>query len=344
MNILITGGSGFIGCNTAQRLLSLGHTVCLFDDLSRVGTDRNLKWVQKQGHVQFVHADLRDAEKIAGVVQEGKFDAIIHLAAQVAVTSSVLNPRHDFEVNAVGTFNLLEAVRLHSPTSAVLYASTNKVYGKLDSLKVGEGAERHFLAELPRGVPETWPLDFHSPYGCSKGAADQYMADYARIYNLHTVVLRQSCIYGYRQFGVEDQGWVAWFTIAHMLEWPITIYGTGKQVRDVLFVDDLVDCYLAVIKRIDKVAGMTFNIGGGPDNSLSLLELLKMLGERFNRPVKHTFSDWRPGDQPVYISDISRAQTLLGWSPRISVPEGITRLSDWISTNRALFEESTGRL
>lgn len=344
MNILITGGCGFIGCNTALRLLNLGHTVCLFDDLSRVGTDRNLTWLQEQGNVQFVQGDLRDAEKIAGIVQESQFDAIIHLAAQVAVTSSVLDPRHDFEVNALGTFNLLEAVRLHSPSSAVLYASTNKVYGKLESLKVGEEANRHFLVELPSGVPETWPLDFHSPYGCSKGAADQYMADYARIYNLRTVTLRQSCIYGYRQFGVEDQGWVAWFTIAHMLERPITIYGTGKQVRDVLFIDDLIDCYVAVIERIDRVAGMTFNIGGGPENSLSLLELLQMLGERFNRPVKHTFSDWRPGDQPVYISDISRAQALLDWTPRVSVSEGITRLSDWISSNRALFEGSTGRL
>jgi CDP-paratose 2-epimerase len=343
-SILITGGCGFIGCNTAKRLLDMGQSVTLLDDLSRPGTDHNLAWLREQGDFAFAHEDVCAAGTVADVVKRGRFDVIIHLAAQVAVTTSVVNPRRDFEINALGTLNLLEAVRLHSPETVVLNASTNKVYGKLDGVEVNEEKRRYSLRDVIHGIGETQPLDFHSPYGCSKGAADQYVTDYARIYGLRTVNLRQSCIYGYRQFGVEDQGWVAWFTIAHLLGRPVTIYGTGKQVRDILFVDDLVDCYLAAIERIDRVAGRSFNIGGGPANTLSLLELLEMLDRLSGQPVEHDFADWRPGDQPVYISDIREAQALLGWNPKVGASQGVQSLYEWVAANRESVAGLVGRL
>ena len=339
MKILITGGCGFIGCNAAQLFLQLGHSITILDNLSRRGSDQNLTWLQGQGGFDFFNADVCDAPVVSSIVEQGAFDVALHLAAQVAVTTSVVEPRRDFEINALGTFNVLEAVRQHSPQTIVLNASTNKVYGKLSNLQVSEDAKRHALADLPDGVSETQPLDFHSPYGCSKGAGDQYVIDYARIYGLRTVNFRQSCIYGYRQFGVEDQGWVAWFTIAHSLMKPVTIYGTGKQVRDILFIDDLIDCYLAAIERIDEVAGMTFNVGGGPQNTLSLLELLEALREHSGRPVVHTFEDWRPGDQPVYVSDIRKAAQLLDWRPKIGVAAGLDLLHNWVGANLDVFGE-----
>ena len=335
MNILVTGGCGFIGCNTVSRLLNLGHKVTILDNLSRPGTEHNLAWLgerDSKGSLTLARADIADGSAVAEVVRR-RFDAVIHLAAQVAVTTSVANPRRDFEINALGTFNVLEAVRIHSSHSVVLNASTNKVYGKLQGLQVKEQATRYGLPEMEQGVSEEQPLDFHSPYGCSKGAGDQYVADYARIYGLRTINLRQSCIYGFRQYGVEDQGWVAWFTIAHLLGRPISLYGTGKQVRDILFVDDLVDCYLAAIERADQVAGATFNIGGGPANTLSLLELMEMLHARSGRAVSHTLRDWRPGDQPVYVSDIRHAQEKLGWVPQTSIEQGFKHLYDWIEAN-----------
>lgn len=337
MNVLVTGGCGFIGCNTAARLLETGHAVTVYDDLSRPLTDLNLTWLQGRGAVTHIKADVRDRAALAAAVQAERFDAIIHLAAQVAVTTSITNPVHDFEVNALGTFNVLEVVRQFSPATIVINASTNKVYGKLAGLPVEENPRRYAIPRLPEGVEECHPVDFFSPYGCSKGSADQYVVDYARIFGLRTVNLRQSCIYGRRQFGVEDQGWVAWFTIAHTMGRPVTIYGNGKQVRDVLFVDDLVDCYLACIDRIDRVAGQTFNVGGGPANSLSLLEFLDLLQEFSGRPVAHAFSDWRPGDQPVYVSNIAKAASRLEWSPQIGVRAGVKALYDWVATNRGLF-------
>lgn len=337
MNILITGGCGFIGCNAARRFLSLGNQITILDDLSRPGTDQNLGWLRGQSRFDFVRGDVCDAALVGRVVREGHFDAVLHLAGQVAVTTSLSNPRRDFEINALGTLNVLEAVREHSPQSVVLYSSTNKVYGKLPDLNLREEEMRYSLPALEGGVRESQPLDFHSPYGCSKGSADQYVVDYSRIYGLRTVNLRQSCIYGYRQFGVEDQGWVAWFTIAHLLGKPVTIYGTGKQVRDILFIDDLVDCYLAAIERSDKVAGQTFNIGGGPANTLSLRELLDSLHELSGRAVAHSYDDWRPGDQPVYVSDIRKAESLLNWAPKVNVPEGLGKLYRWIESNRASF-------
>ncbi len=337
MKAIITGGCGFIGSNTANRLAGMGWDVTLFDNLSRRGAERNLEWIQDRHSVRFVHGDIREPQALKAVLAGQDYDVLIHLAAQVAVTTSVERPMHDFEVNALGTLNVLEAVRNLTPRTIVLNASTNKVYGKLETAPEVERPSRYELPALPFGVPETQPLDFHSPYGCSKGCADQYVRDYARIYNLRTVSFRQSCIYGPRQFGGEAQGWVALCAIAHSQHLPISVYGTGKQVRDLLNVDDLIDAYLLAVENIDTVQGEAFNIGGGPANTLSLVELLGLLERLSGRPVPYTFGDWRPGDQPVYISDIRRAQQRLGWRPRIDVSAGVRELWNWICTNEELF-------
>ncbi len=337
MHVLITGGCGFIGSNTALRLANLGHSVTILDNLSRVGSESNLEWLKRQCSFNFLQVDVRDRAQIEEIIHYGGFDAVIHLAGQVAVTSSIRDPRSDFEINAQGMLNILEAIRQFSPHTILLNASTNKVYGELRNVSIVESSTRYQLADMPSGISEQYPLDFYSPYGCSKGTADQYVLDYARIYGLRTVNFRQSCIYGYRQFGVEDQGWVAWFIIAHLLGKTVTIYGNGKQVRDVLFIDDLIECYLKAIERIEHVRGMTFNIGGGPQNTLSLLELLDMVSNISGRRVDYTFSDWRPGDQRVYISDIRAAAAYLDWQPQVDVAEGIRRLYGWVSDNLDLF-------
>jgi CDP-paratose 2-epimerase len=314
--------------------------VVVVDDLSRKNTHKNLEWLQGLGSFEFSRTDIRDRAALEGVLERHRdAGAVLHLAAQVAVTTSVTDPRPDFEINALGTFNVLEAVRRHCPKALVLFASTNKVYGGLEHLPVGEVAGRYQLTSREHGVPESEPLDFHSPYGCSKGAADQYVIDYARIYGLRTVCLRQSCIYGTRQFGVEDQGWVAWFTIAALHDRPITLYGDGKQVRDVLFVDDLCDLYDLCIARPDAVAGRAYNVGGGPKNQLSLLELLAHLERRFEKTIPRTHSTTRPGDQPVFVADIRKAERELGWTPKTDATRGIETLIDWVRANRALFDE-----
>ena len=334
MKILITGGAGFIGCNTARRFMDKGHEVVVFDNLSRKGCQANLEWLHAHGQFGFVEGDVRDGQHLVGVFSSSSaFDVVIHLAAQVAVTTSVSNPREDFDINALGTFNLLEAVRLSSTSPVLLYASTNKVYGRMEDVTVLETKNRYQYENYPLGITEERSLDFHSPYGCSKGAADQYVRDYARIYGLRTVVLRQSCIYGYRQFGIEDQGWVAWFIIASQLGKPITIYGNGKQVRDILFIDDLIDVYELVIQNIDKVSGQAFNIGGGPDNQMSLLELLEQIKKLSGSYPENSFADWRPGDQPVFVSNIAKAKSLLGWRPKVNTTTGIEKLYGWVSDN-----------
>jgi CDP-paratose 2-epimerase len=339
MRVLITGGCGFTGCNMTKRFCELGHQVVAIDDLSRRGSRNNLDWLRDSVKFDFVQLDVRDAVRISDLIGAGNFDVVVHLAGQVAVTTSVANPRLDFEINARGTFNVLEAIRLHSPRTILLNASTNKVYGKLADLSVRENNGRYELVDLAHGVNESQPLDLHSPYGCSKGAADQYVTDFARIYGLRTVNFRQSCIYGPRQFGVEDQGWVAWFIIAHLLRKPVTIYGDGKQVRDILFIDDLIDCYVQAINRIDSVAGRVFNIGGGARNTLSLLELLDTLEKLSRRKVQHSFAEWRPGDQPVYVSDIRKANDQLRWSPTVGVGTGVQRLYDWVQENLAVLSQ-----
>ena len=338
--VLITGGAGFIGANAARRHLESGARVVVLDNLSRPGAQRNLDWLRTlaPGELVFLPVDIRDATATRDAfAAHADASAVLHLAGQVAVTTSVSDPRADFEANALGTFNVLEAARAAKMTAPLLFASTNKVYGGMEETGITQRDGRYAYASLPYGVAETQPLDFHSPYGCSKGAADQYVRDYHRIYGLRTVVLRQSCIYGYRQFGVEDQGWVAWFTIAAQLGRPITVYGDGRQVRDVLFIDDLLDLYDAAIAGIDDVAGRVLNVGGGPENVLSLLELLDYLGERKGQPIPHEFADWRPGDQRVFVSDIRDAGRRLGWQPRIGVRRGLDLLYDWVSENSALF-------
>ena len=334
----ITGGAGFIGCNLAHALIRKGCEVVIFDNLSRRGTETNLRWLRKQGKFRFIKGDLRNFDDVRNAMRRaGRVDTVAHLAAQVAVTTSVTDPREDFDINALGTFNLLEAVRACGGDPVVLFASTNKVYGGMEDVKVVKRGGRYQYRDIPGGIPEDRILDFHSPYGCSKGAADQYVRDYARIYGMRTVVFRQSCIYGYRQFGVEDQGWVAWFTIAAVLDKPITVYGDGRQVRDVLFVDDLVDSYLKAERRISKTCGRVYNIGGGPDNQMSLLELIDYLETRLDKKLNISYDDWRPGDQPVFVCDVSKAQREFGWKPKTTVTRGVNKLIDWVVDNKRLF-------
>jgi len=336
---LITGGAGFIGSNYAARLLARGERVTIYDNMRRSGAELNLRWLRENyGDSSFnlVVGDVRDAELIQQEAQSA--DVIIHLAGQVAVTMSVLNPRDDFDSNAIGTFNVLEAARLSKRNPIVIYASTNKVYGGMEDVHVVEEETRYRYADLPYGIPESHPLDFHSPYGCSKGCGDQYVRDYHRIYGLPTVVMRQSCIYGPRQFGVEDQGWVAWFVIAAITGKPITIYGNGKQVRDVLFVEDLLDVYDAAQEHIEHAAGQIYNIGGGIKNTMSVwLEFRPILEKLVGHRVEAQFGAWRPGDQRIYISDIRKAQFELNWQPAVGVEEGLHRLAAWVLANKQLF-------
>ncbi len=337
---LITGGAGFIGCNYVARLIKRGEIVTVFDNLSRKGTSKNLHWLQStfgEDQFEFIRADVRDADAMERAARDK--DVIVHLAGQVAVTSSIEQPRHDFEVNATGTFNVLEGARRSEKNPLVVYASTNKVYGEMENVAVAETANAYVYADQPSGIPETQPLDFHSPYGCSKGAGDQYVRDYSRTYGLPTVVMRQSCIYGPHQLGIEDQGWVAWFIIAAVLGKPITIYGDGKQVRDILFVEDLLDAYDAAVANQTTASGEIYNIGGGPTNTMSIwaefkLYLEALLGKEIN--VK--YSDWRVGDQRIYVSDIRKAQSELNWTPKYDIQHGLQRLFDWVVENKDLFD------
>lgn len=338
MKWIVTGGAGFIGCNTAKRLIADGHKVVVFDNLARAGASSNLDWLRQFGAFEFIKGDVRDAAVCSRLISEHRdSDVVLHLAAQVAVTTSVVNPRDDFEINALGTFNVCEAVRENNRDIALLYSSTNKVYGEMTNVGVIEEADRYRYSDLPKGISESRQLDFHSPYGCSKGAADQYVIDFGRIYGIRTASLRQSCIYGYRQFGVEDQGWLAWFVINAVRGTPVTIFGDGKQVRDILFVDDLVECYLATHKRIESLPERALNVGGGPGNVMSLLELIQLIESRLGAPMKYKFSSWRPGDQKVFVSDITRAETLLGWKPTISKVQGVEKLISWVKENASLF-------
>jgi CDP-paratose 2-epimerase len=345
MKILISGAAGFIGGHAAARYLSRGASVVGFDNLSRKGNVENLTWLTTEashtgGTFRFEHVDIRNESDVLGLFERhADADIVIHLAGQVAVTTSFLDPRKDFEANALGTLNLLEATRMYAPGAVFLFASTNKVYGGMEQIRVELRGDRYAYADYPAGIPETAPLDFHSPYGCSKGTADQYVRDYARMYNLKTVVFRQSCIYGTRQFGVEDQGWIAWFTIARLLSKPITVYGDGMQVRDVLWVEDLLDLYQAAIDHIDVAKGRVFNAGGGASHTLSLLELLELLDGQFGRPDRPVArGDWRPGDQRVFVADVSKARQVLGWQPKVSPAEGVRRLAEWAKASSGVLQ------
>ncbi len=342
--IVVTGGAGFLGSNIVDALASRGEDVLVFDSLARPRVEENLAWLRNRHprRVQSVRADIRDPGRLHEAMRGAK--AVIHLAAQVAVTTSVADPVEDFEVNARGTLNVLEAVRAVAPEAPVLFASTNKVYGKLMPVEamVRDG-ERYAPGDpaFSGGLGEATPLSFYSPYGCSKGVADQYVLDYARVFGLRSAVFRMSCLYGPRQFGTEDQGWVAHFLISVLTGKPITIYGDGYQVRDVLYVDDAVSAYLLGIDRIDVVCGRAFNLGGGPDNTLSLRELLRLIEEiTGERPVVG-FDRWRPGDQPWYVSDTTAFRDASGWRAATSVRDGLSRLADWLRI--AFAEAPAGR-
>lgn len=336
MRHLVIGGAGFIGVNLAAQLAEQQEKVTVLDDLSRLGADQNAAWLESlHPKVRIVRADIRKGlPTLQRLVDEA--DVVYHLAAQVAVTTSVDNPRLDFEVNLLGTLNVLEAVRQSDTDPVLLFSSTNKVYGQLERLPVDEQERRYAFAGGRLGIAEEDPLDFHTPYGCSKGGADQYVRDYARVFGLKTVVFRQSCIYGPRQFGIEDQGWLAWFTIAATLGRPVTIYGTGKQVRDVLHVSDLIDLFQTAVDRIDVARGEIYNVGGGPEFSLSLLEALDLLSASLGAPIRPIFAAMRPGDQRIYVSDLGKVTRELGWKPRIAPEAGIDELVSWVTANRDL--------
>jgi len=331
--ILITGGAGFVGSNLAHRLLSAGHKVRLLDNLSRAGVERNLRWLIE------THGDLVDIEvpdlRNFSIIKQAVKDAsqVFHFAAQVAVTSSLVDPIEDFEINARGTLNVLEAIRAVRNPPPLVFTSTNKVYGNLADLEFVKQGTRYAPRDLQirdRGISENRSLDFHSPYGCSKGAADQYVVDYARTYGIPALVFRMSCIYGPHQQGNEDQGWVAHFVMRSIAGKPITIYGDGMQVRDILFIDDLVDAFLLAQQHMERLAASAFNIGGGSANSISLLELLDLLAELHGGDLSVRFEDWRAADQRYYVADTSKFSGLTGWKPRVGVHEGVRRLYEWI--------------
>jgi CDP-paratose 2-epimerase len=340
VKLLVTGGCGFLGSNLASDALSRGDELLIFDNLYRNGSRENLSWLQAQGKFSFEHGDIRTQNDITRIVQSFKPDVIFHLAGQVAMTTSITNPRMDFEVNVMGTHNLLEAVRQHIPDAIVVYSSTNKVYGDLEQYTYSETDTRYQCNEQPNGITEQSQLDFHSPYGCSKGAADQYMLDYARIFGLKTVVFRHSSMYGGRQFATYDQGWVGWFcqkaveTSKGPLKEPFTISGTGKQVRDVLHADDMKRLYMAAIGNIDKAKGQAFNIGGGIDNSLSLLELFALLEKLTNVKLNYTKLPVRESDQRVFVADITKAKQLLNWQPMVSADDGVARMVEWVRRSK----------
>jgi CDP-paratose 2-epimerase len=339
--VLITGGSGFIGTNLADAIASSGRRVRLLDNLSRPGVENNLRWLREThgDRISIEVADVRDPfavrRAMAGV------ETVFHFAAQVAVTTSLDDPVHDFEVNVRGTVNVLEAARTQEERPAVLFTSTNKVYGGMEDVPLRRRGRRYEPSDdtlRGRGFGEARRLDFHSPYGCSKGAADQYVLDYARSYGMRTAVFRMSCIYGPHQFGTEDQGWVAHFLIRALDEQPITLYGDGMQVRDILYVEDLVRAFLLAEKNIGSIAGQAFNMGGGPANTVSLLELMDLIGILHERRPRVSFEDWRTGDQRYYVSDFSRFEAATGWRPRVNVREGVGNLYNWLLEFRGLAE------
>ncbi|HEX8598588.1 MAG TPA: SDR family NAD(P)-dependent oxidoreductase [Chloroflexia bacterium] len=345
--ILITGGAGFIGTNVAHHFLSEGRKVLVYDNLSRAGVEQNLNWLKEThgDNVQAEIADIRDAASLRAAVSRAS--AVFHFAAQVAVTTSLEDPIDDFTVNARGTINLLEALRALDNPPPLVFTSTNKVYGGLDDLEF-RATERRYEPADPfikmYGINERRRLDFHSPYGCSKGAADQYVIDYARTFGLKAVVFRMSCIYGLHQFGTEDQGWVAHFLLRALHGETITLYGDGLQVRDILFVDDLVNAFMLALKNIDTVSGQAFNMGGGPSNSVSLLEVLDIIGDVHGKRPRVHMDAWRPGDQRYYVSDTAKFQAETGWKPQVGVREGIERLYNWLHENRIAIPSAQPRM
>ncbi|MDM7273529.1 NAD-dependent epimerase/dehydratase family protein [Sulfurihydrogenibium azorense] len=338
MKYLITGGCGFLGSNLAAEVLKRNEELIIFDNLYRVGSYANLEWLKTQGEFKFIHGDVRNREDIEVLIKNEKPDVIFHLAGQVAMTTSLENPRLDFEVNALGTFNLLDAVRKFSPESIVIYSSSNKVYGDLEWVEYEETETRYIAVDFPNGFPESIPLDFRTPYGCSKGAADQYILDFYKTYGIRTVVFRHSSMYGGRQFSTYDQGWIGWFCLKAIeiknskLKEPFTIHGNGKQVRDVLHAVDMVSLYFKTVENIEKVKGEAFNIGGGIENSLSLIELFDILEKMLDVRINYRKLSPRKSDQKVFVADITKAKKLIGWQPKVSKEEGIKLMVEWIES------------
>ncbi len=338
MKLLITGGCGFLGSNLALAALEKKYQLIVLDNLYRTGAEKNLTWLKSQGNFKFVHSDVRNREDVEVIIKEEKPTAIFHLAGQVAMTTSIANPRLDFEINALGTFNILDAVRKFSPESTVIYSSTNKVYGDLEFLKYEEISTRYILSDFQNGLPENIPLEFCSPYGCSKGAADQYMIDFYKSFGIKTVVFRHSSMYGGRQFATYDQGWIGWFCYQALLEKyklqtePFTISGNGKQVRDVLYADDMVSLYFTALEHIEKIKGTAFNIGGGTSNSLSLLELFDILEQELDIKLKYNILPHRNSDQKVFIADIAKISNLTNWMPLVDKENGIKKMLNWLKS------------
>ncbi len=337
--ILVTGGLGFIGSNICEYYLKKGYNVVALDNMSRKGVEINLKRLKLNKNFSFIKEDIRNQKGVEQIIKKisknNNLEVLFHEAAQVAVTTSIKNPREDFEINVLGTINILESLRQFSPKTILIYASTNKVYGALEEYEIVEKETRYEFKnkKLKFGISENQNLDFYSPYGCSKGSADQYVRDYARIYGLKTIVFRQSCIYGPGQIGVEDQGWVAWFAIRALKDEPITIFGTGKQVRDLLFIDDLIKAYDLAIKNIKKTSGQIYNMGGGYKNAVSLLELIEFLEKYLSKKIKLYFSKPRPGDQKIFISNNSKAKKDFNWEPKVDYKKGVPLLIEWLRKN-----------
>ena len=338
MKILINGGCGFLGSNLASYGIANGYDITVFDNLSRLGSSQNLEWLRSLGNFTFIHGDTRNKNDVENIVKNGKFDVVFHLAGQVAMTTSIENPYKDFEINAMGALNLLDSLRKYSPDTAVFFSSTNKVYGDLEQYEYEEGEKRYTCKQFPNGFDESVPLDFRSPYGCSKGAADQYMLDFYRIYGIRTTVFRHSSMYGSRQFATYDQGWVGWF-VAKAIELyndsdaePFTISGNGKQVRDILHAEDMISLYYTALKNVDKVCGNAYNIGGTMTQSLSLLELFDMLNEMLGIKMRYTQLPVRCSDQKVFVADTTKIQSKIGWVPKVTAREGIEKMVSWVKT------------
>lgn len=337
MKYLITGGCGFLGSNIASELLKSQHELVIFDSLYRFGSYQNLEWLRIQGEFEFIHGDIRNTNDVERTIQQHKPDVIYHLAGQVAMTTSIADPRMDFEINVGGSFNLLNAVRLYSPESTIIYSSTNKVYGDLEQFEYRETETRYECLDKPNGFDESVNLDFHSPYGASKGSADQYMLDFARIYGLKTVVFRHSSMFGGRQFATFDQGWLGWFTQKALeikngtAKELFTISGNGKQVRDLLYASDCVALYLKAAEKIDVIKGQAFNIGGGIDNSSSLLELFHFLERELEIKMTYRQLPVRESDQRVFVADIAKVSSMIGWAPKVAKAEGIRKMIEWVS-------------
>lgn len=333
---LITGGCGFLGSNISAELIQKGNIVTVLDNLYRHGATENLSWLKSKGNFNFLHSDIRNRADIEHVIRGIKPEVIFHLAGQVAMTTSIERPRFDFDVNVLGSFNLLEAVRQYSPESIIIYSSTNKVYGDLEQLNYKEKENRYVCIEFPEGFNEKLTLNFSSPYSCSKGAADQYMLDYHKMFGLNTVVFRHSSIFGGRQFSTVDQGWVGWFAEQAIKQSKdnthpeFTVSGSGKQVRDLLFVDDAIECYLNAYEEIDNTKGQAFNIGGGYENSLSILELFKFLEEKYETKLKYSHIEKRASDQKVFIADTSKLEAVTGWKAKVDRKNGLDRVCEWV--------------